>query len=332
MTEVQERTRAALPDVSARLAVDLGPLRLANPVLPASGCFGPELAEIIDVGRLAATVTKTVFTAQRSGNPAHRLAETRAGMLNSVGIPSMGLGRWRRDVLPAYQACGVPVVVSVGGLTERDYAAAVEALAGVDVAAIELNVSCPNLEAGGVEIGGDPAALHRVVRDVRGRTPLPLIAKLTPNTADVPELARAAAAGGADAVTVANTFVGMSVDVRHRRPVLGNTVGGLSGPSIKPLALRLVWQTARAVDVPVIGCGGICDVQDAVEFLLAGATAVQVGTATFTRPQTMTEIVTDLPDVLTELGAPSVRDLIGTLQTPSAPRPDPTIPGRKDRP
>lgn len=299
---------------AGRLTVDLGPLRLANPVMPASGCFGPELAELTPVSHLGAVVTKTVFASVRSGNPAHRLAETSDGMLNSVGIPSVGLDRWRENVFPRYQACDAPLVVSLGGLSEKDYLDVAVGLADLGVAAFELNLSCPNLEAGGLELGADPEALARVVTTVRDAVRRPIIAKLTPNTANLPDLAQAAAGAGAAAVTVANTFVGMAVDLHRRRPSLGNGVGGLSGPAMKPLILRLVWQITQAVDVPVIACGGITNAYDVAEYLLTGAAAVQVGTATFTRPQTMAEIVSDLPRVLDELETAQVKDLIGALQ------------------
>jgi dihydroorotate dehydrogenase (NAD+) catalytic subunit len=301
---------------TGRLATRVGPLELRNPVLPASGCFGPELRSVVPVDRLGGVVTKTVFSDIRSGNPAHRLAETRDGMLNSVGIPSIGARRWRTEVLPDYLACGAPVIVSLGGLAERDYARAAADLEGAPVAAYELNLSCPNLEAGGVELGADPAALTRAVAGVRAVTSVPLLVKLTPNVASIADLARAAVDGGADAVVVANTFVGMAIDLHRRRPVLGNGIGGWSGPAAKPLILRMVWQVARAVDVPIVGCGGAADAYDVAEYLVAGASAVEVGTATFTRPQAMTEIVAELPDVLDELGASGVTDLIGTLTHP----------------
>ena len=300
-----------------RLATRVGELALSSPVLPASGCFGPELGPLVDVSRLGGVVTKTVFAAVRSGNPAHRLAETRDGMLNSVGIPSPGVTRWREETWPAYAALGVPVVVSLGGLAESDYREVAEQLADLPLAAVELNLSCPNLEAGGIELGADADAVRRVVDDVRVALTVPVFAKLTPNVASMVELAKGAAAGGADAVVVANTHVGMTIDLRSRRPVLGNVVGGWSGPASKPLVLRQVWQVSRAVRVPVIGCGGIATADDVVEYLLAGACAVQVGTATFTRPQAMTDILDDLPDVLDRLGVDAVTDLVGQVELPS---------------
>ncbi len=295
------------------LVADVGPLRLTSPVLPASGCFGPELAEVASLHGLGAVVTKTVFSGRRSGNPAHRLAEARDGMLNSVGIPSVGVHEWRRSVFPRYLELGPPVIVSIGGLTEGDYLQVAEGLCDLDVAAFEINVSCPNLESGGIELGADPEAVARVVASVVERVDRPVIAKLTPNVSSVPALAKAAADAGAGAVTVANTFVGMAIDLRRRRPSLGNRSGGWSGPAVKPLALRMVWQTATTVDIPVIGCGGVTCARDVAEYLVAGASAVQVGTATFTRPQVMSEILAELPALLTEMGAESVAELVGSL-------------------
>ncbi|MCU1640744.1 MAG: dihydroorotate dehydrogenase [Nocardia sp.] len=296
------------------MRVRIGELSLANPVMPASGCFGPELGAITAADRLGAVVTKTIFAGIRSGNPAHRLAETPHGMLNSVGIPSPGVARFRGEVLPRYQAFGVPVIVSVGGLSVQEYFEVMDELAGAEFAAVEVNVSCPNLEAGGLEIGVDPHLIEQVTRGVVARTERPVIVKLTPNVSAIGTLARAAEAGGAAAVTVANTFTAMAVDHLTRRPVLGNNVGGLSGPAIKPLALRLVWETARHVSVPVIGCGGVSTAADAAEFLLAGATAVQVGTASFARPDAMLTILDGLRDVARAQSVDSIRTLTGALR------------------
>lgn len=301
--------------LDSRLGINIGGLRLANPVMPASGCFGPELAPLIPVDTLGAVVTKTVFAEVRSGNPAPRLAEVPNGMLNSVGIPSAGIDRFRSVILPAYRGLGPPVIVSIGGLSVEDYWRVTALLSEETFGAFEVNVSCPNLEHGGLEIGSSATEVERVTAGVRrnaaGR---PVIVKLTPNVSDIGAIARAAEAGGADAVTVANTFIGMSLDMPARRPSLGNTIGGLSGPSVRPLVLRLLWQTAQQVAIPVIGCGGIATAADVAEYLIAGASAVQVGTATFTRPTTMTDIVQALPGVLDDLGVRHLKELIATLQ------------------
>jgi dihydroorotate dehydrogenase (NAD+) catalytic subunit len=310
------------------LSVALGPLQLANPVMPASGCFGPELGALIALERLGAVVTKTVFSGVRSGNPAHRLAETPSGMLNAVGIPSLGAQGFIDHTLPGYLASGAPVVVSIGGLAVEEYWQVTDELADIPCAAFEVNVSCPNLEHGGLEIGAEPRQVEAVVRGVVERTRRPVIVKLTPNVSRIDDIARASEASGAAAVTVANTFVGLAVDVASRAPMLGNGTGGLSGPAIKPLALRLVRQASLAVSIPVIGCGGISSTQDVVEFLIAGATAVQVGTANFTLPDSMIRMVDELPAMLDRLGAASVLELVGTLAdglhpTPEAPTASP---------
>lgn len=299
---------------SPRLRVQLGPLQLANPIMPASGCFGPQLAPLIPAHRLGAVVTKTVFGAVRSGNPAHRLTDVPNGMLNSVGIPSPGLVGFSAEVLPRYRALGSPVIVSIGGLSVRDYWELASGLENDQFEAFEVNVSCPNLEHGGLEIGADPVSLAQVTAGVCERAAgRAVIVKLSPNVASIAELARAAEAAGAAAVTVANTFVGMRLDVVSRRAVLGNGVGGLSGPSVLPLVMRLVCEASQAVAIPVIACGGINTVRDVAEYLIAGATAVQVGTATFTRPSTMTELVHELEPLLDSLGVERLVDLIGTL-------------------
>ncbi|MCU1615043.1 MAG: dihydroorotate dehydrogenase [Frankiales bacterium] len=302
--------------VDVDLSVELGPLRLSNPIMPASGCFGPELASLLPLERLGALVTKTVFTAARSGNAAHRLTDSGSGSaLNSVGIPSPGAASFRSQVLPRYSAHGTPVIVSIGGLAVDDYFSIADELSMAQFAAYEVNVSCPNLERGGISIGADPDQVYRVTRGVVDRAAgRPVIVKLTPNVASVDETACAAEEAGAAALTVANTFVGLAVDLRRRRPVLGNGTGGLSGHGIKPLVLRLVWEASRAVDIPIVGCGGIATTGDVAEFLVAGATAVQIGTATFSRPTTMAQMLDELPTQLTDLGCRRVADLVGSLQ------------------
>jgi dihydroorotate dehydrogenase (NAD+) catalytic subunit len=264
-------------------------------------------------------VTKTVFPDPRSGNPAHRLGETYGGMLNSVGIPSDGAAGFVRHLLPAYLAWRPPTIVSLGGLSESEYFVVAERLADVPgIAGFEVNVSCPNLEAGGHELGAVPAAVERVIRGVVDRVQVPVLAKLTPNTTSVADIARAAEAGGAAGLTAINAVLGLAVDARKRHARIGTTTAGLTGPAIKPIALRCVWQAARAVSIPVVGVGGICTVEDAVEFLLAGATAIQVGSATFTRPDTMTRMVEGLGAWLAEEGIARVGDLTGALEVGAA--------------
>ncbi|MER7503795.1 dihydroorotate dehydrogenase [Nonomuraea pusilla] len=309
----RDRWFAASVDPAVDLTAELNGLTLANPVMPASGCFGPELGGLLPVRDLGAVVTKTVFTRRRSGNPAHRLTETEQGMLNSVGIPSPGAARFTREVLDGYRAFGVPVVASVGGLTVDEYWRMVEELDGERIDALEVNVSCPNLEHGGLAIGTDATIVERLVTGIVARADVPVFVKLTPNVTSISDIARAAEFAGAAGVTVCNTFPGLAIDVDNRRPVLGNAIGGLSGPAIKPLALRLVWQAATAVGIPVIGCGGIRTARDVVEFLLAGAAAVQVGTATFTRPYAMSELVRGLAELCAGLGVTSSAELVGGL-------------------
>ncbi len=297
------------------LAVHVGELRLQNPVMPASGCFGPELGALIDLNRLGALVTKTVFYHPRSGNPAHRLGETYGGMLNSVGIPSRGIESFLADLLPRYTAWRAPTIVSIGGLTVHEYFELADRLVGVPgIAALEVNISCPNLEAGGLEIGANPHTVEQVIRGVVDRSRVPVIAKLTPNVTSIVEIARASEAAGATAVSAINAPVGMSIDVRTRTTDIGGITGGLTGPAIKPIALRMVWQVARSVSIPVIGIGGIATAGDALEFLLAGATAVQVGSATFTRPDSMLRVLDGLYEQLQHEGVADVNDYIGTVR------------------
>ena len=298
------------------LAIDIGgSLRLQNPVMPASGCFGPELAGIIDLNLLGALVPKTIFFNPRAGNPAPRIAETPAGMLNSIGIPSRGVEHFLTSILPVYAGYEPPIIVSVGGLAVHEYFELAARLNGVPgVAALEINISCPNLEAGGLEIGADPRNVEEVVRGVTDRFDGPVIAKLTPNVTSITEIARASEAGGATAVSAINTFSGMVVDVEARKPISGTNTGGISGPAIRPMAVRMVWGVANAVRVPVIGMGGITNANDALQFILAGATAVAVGTANFTHPTTMIEVIDGLRTYLDEHSIKSVSELTGAME------------------
>jgi dihydroorotate dehydrogenase (NAD+) catalytic subunit len=297
------------------LTVALGRLSLRNPVLVASGTFGyaREMAGVVDFARLGGVIPKTVTRQPRIGNPPPRTVETPSGMLNAIGLDNDGIDHFIRHHLPCLRTLPTAVIANIAGKNEQEFVDMAEMIGKEKgLAALELNLSCPNV-AGGVDFAVDPATTGRVVRRVREVCPLPLIAKLTPNVTSIVPIAQAAADGGADAVSLVNTFVGMAVDWRRRRPILGNITGGLSGPAIKPLALRLVWQTARSVKIPIIGVGGIATLDDVMEFLVAGATAVQLGTVNFYDPTASVRVAEGLPAALAQLGAASVREMVGTL-------------------
>ncbi len=294
--------------------VRIGSLVLGNPVMPASGCFAHEYSAAMDLARLGAIVTKSVTPKRRIGNPVPRVAETDAGMLNSIGIPSNGLLYYVDRIASQYAGLPVPLVASVSADTAEEFAAACEALSVPGVAAIEANISCPNLEADGRAFAMSAQDTYRAVSQIKRHTRVPIWAKLTPNVADIAEIARAAEDAGADALVVANTLLGMAIDTGTRKPKLGNVMGGLSGPAIRPVIVRMVFQCARAVRVPVIGCGGIMDAEDAVEHLLAGATAVQVGTASFLDPSAMIGILEGLAAYCDRHGVARVADLTGAVR------------------
>lgn len=295
------------------LSVDIGSLTLKNPIMPASGTFSEELAEVFDIECLGAHVTKTITRGLRDGNPTPRVCEVGSSMLNSIGIPSKGVGAFLDKVVPFYQAYETPLVVSISGNTADEFARLCSEVTVEGVAAIEVNISCPNIEEDGKAFAIRPSSTYDVMQKLRAATHLPLWAKLTPNTGETPEVARAAQEGGADALVVANTLLAMAIDIRTRRPKLGNLMGGLSGPSLKPIALRMAYQCAKSTTIPVIGCGGISTAEDVIEFLIAGATAVQVGTATFINPTAMVTVIAELERYLEREKLSSVRDLIGTL-------------------
>jgi dihydroorotate dehydrogenase (NAD+) catalytic subunit len=298
----------------ADLNIRIGELELRNPVMPASGCFAIEYSEALDLNRLGALVVKSVSPVSRAGNPTPRVAEAHAGMLNSIGIPSKGLDYYRREVLPAYTGFDTPVVVSISADTVDEFAEAVAEMSLPEVAVIEANISCPNLEADGMAFAMTPETTYKVVSAIRRKTRHPFWAKLTPNASHIAAVAKAAEEAGADALVMGNTVLGMAIDVRTRKPRLGNVMGGLSGPAIKPIALRMVHQCYRSVRIPVIGCGGICSADDAVEFMLAGASAVQVGTASFIDPGVMQKIIDGLEAYCREMGVAHVRDLTGQVK------------------
>jgi dihydroorotate dehydrogenase (NAD+) catalytic subunit len=303
-----------MPDLS----VTLGRLTLRNPVLVASGTFGyaREMAPFVDFARLGGVIPKTVTAAPRAGNPPPRTVETPSGMLNAIGLDNDGLEHFLTHHLPYLRTLPTAVVGNVAGKSEDEFVAMAGRVreAGRGLAALELNLSCPNV-SGGLDFATDPDVTRRIVRRCRDACPdVPLVAKLTPNVTDITVIARAAADGGADAVSAVNTFVGMAVDWRRRRPILGNVTGGLSGPAVKPLALRAVWRIAKLGAVPVVAVGGIATLDDVMEFLVAGASAVQIGTANFYDPTASVRVVDGLPGALKALGAGRVADVVGTLQ------------------
>jgi dihydroorotate dehydrogenase (NAD+) catalytic subunit len=298
------------------LAVQLGRLRLPNPILVASGTFGyaREMAGLVDLSRLGGILPKTITKQPRKGNPPWRTIETAAGMLNSIGLDNDGIEAFVEHHLPYLGSLGAPVIVSIAGSNYDEFVEMTAQLDGRDeVAAIELNISCPNVSHG-VDFGTDPAMCRRVVAGCRSATRHPMLAKLTPNVTDIVAIAQAAAEGGADAISLINTCLGMAIDWRKRRPLLGNVVGGLSGPAIKPIALAAVHRVAKAVKAPLVGIGGIASIDDVMEFLVAGATAVQIGTANFYNPTVSMQVLDALPGALAELGAGSVAEVVGTLR------------------
>jgi dihydroorotate dehydrogenase (NAD+) catalytic subunit len=304
------------------LAVEIAGMRLKNPVMSASGCFGwgEEYARFFDLNRMGALVGKAVTPRPRPGNPDIRIWETPAGMLNAIGLQNPGLEGFLRDILPRVRRLDLPVWVNVSANSIREYVDLCAALSEAEgVACVELNLSCPNVGRGGAEFCVTPEAVAETVAACRAACRVPLIPKLSPNTTDIVALARAAEAAGADAVSLINTLVGMAVDVERRRPMLGNRTGGLSGPAVKPVALRMVYEVAGAVSIPVVGIGGIACWRDALEFLMAGATAVQVGTACFFNPLAIPETIDGLERWLAERGIADVREIIGAAQTGAAP-------------
>jgi dihydroorotate dehydrogenase (NAD+) catalytic subunit len=302
------------------LSVQLGRLRLPNPILVASGTFGyaREMAGLVDLRRLGGIIPKTITQEPRRGNTPWRTIETPSGMLNSIGLDNDGIEYFIAHHMPYLAGLGVPIIVSIAGRTHDEFVAMAARLDDVaTVAAIELNISCPNVSHG-VDFGVDPEMCRRVVAGTRAVSSRPILAKLTPNVADIAAVARGATDGGADAISVINTCLGMAVDWRRRRPMLGNGMGGLSGPAIKPIALRAVYQVAQAVITPIVGIGGIATIDDAMEFIVAGASAVQVGTANFYRPTASIEILEALPAAMNSINATRISEIVSSLK-PNAP-------------
>ena len=299
------------------MATNIGPLHLKNPVMTASGTFGygQEYAAYVDLNKLGAVVVKGLSLKPRPGNPPPRIMETAAGMLNAVGLQNIGVEAFLSEKLPFLRRFDTKVIVNIYGETYNEYAKVAQKLSSAEgIHALEVNVSCPNVKKGGLSFGADPKAAARVTRAVKDATSLPVIVKLTPNVTDIAAIAEAVEEAGADAVSLINTLAGLSVDIRTRRPHLKNVTGGLSGPAIKPVALRMVWEVARRVSIPVIGVGGIMTAEDALEFLIVGAKAVQVGTANFVNPLATVEIIEGMRQFLTALKIKNINEIIGTFQ------------------
>ena len=298
------------------LSVDVGGLRLTNPIIAASGCFGygVEYAHLVDLASLGGVAVKGLFLEPRDGHPPPRIVETPAGMLNAIGLQGIGVHRFVDEKLPALRDAGATVIVNICGSTVAEYAELARILSAAEgVAAIEINISCPNINEGGHTFGCSTSGVGDVVRAVRAATRLPIIPKLTPNVTDIALMARAAEDAGADAVSLVNTFLAMAIDVETRRPLLSNVVGGLSGPAIRPIAVRMVYECRAAISIPIIGMGGIANARDVAEFLIAGASAVQVGTANFEDPGIWPKLTKGLLEYLERHGCAGVSELVGTV-------------------
>lgn len=299
------------------LRVRIGNLQLRNPVLTASGTFGygREFSSLVNLHRLGGVVVKGISLEPRPGNPPPRVVETACGMLNAIGLENVGVQGFIQRKMEFLRGINTRVIVNILGDSVDEYAQLAQQLTEIEgIDALEVNISCPNVKKGGVAFGTIPEMAAEVTRAVKKNTTLPVIVKLSPNVTDITSMAQAVEDAGADAVSLINTLIGMAIDVQTRRPKLANVIGGLSGPAIKPIALRMVWQVAQSVSIPVIGIGGISTTDDALEFLLAGATAIQVGTANFSQPQSTERIIDGLKMYLNSQGEHAVRSIIGTLQ------------------
>ncbi|HYB95578.1 MAG TPA: dihydroorotate dehydrogenase [Vicinamibacterales bacterium] len=304
------------------LSVTLGTLTLPNPLIAASGCFGYglEYEHVVDLASLGGVVSKGLFMKERQGHPPPRIVETPAGMINAIGLQGIGVHRFVKEKLPLLRAAGARTFVNVCGTTLDEYVEVSKVLSQADgIAAIELNISCPNIKEGGIQFGCSLNGTYDVVSAVKKATHLPVIPKLTPNVTDVASFARAAEDAGADAVSLVNTFLAMAIDVETRRPKISNVMGGLSGPAIRPIAVRMVWECYQLVKIPIIGMGGIGDARDALEFMIAGAAAVQIGTQNFIDPFVWSKVLDGLAEYLTRHNLSKLSDVIGTFD-PTPPK------------
>ena len=298
--------------------IDIGGLKLKNPVMTASGTFGygREFEDLIDLNRLGAIIVKGLSLEPSKGNPPLRIVETRCGMLNAIGLENVGLEAFVKEKIPFLQKLTTPTLVNIYGKTKEEYAELAARLEDVEaISGIEVNISCPNVKAGGAAFGAYPQTAAEVVKAVRSKTTRLLVVKLSPNVIDVVGIARSVEAAGADSISLINTITGMAIDLETRRPKLANITGGLSGPAIKPIALRMVWQVAQSVKIPVIGVGGIMNAKDALEFLIAGAAAVQIGTANFINPRATLDVIEGIESYLIEKEISDISEIIGSLET-----------------
>ena len=298
------------------LEVNIAGIKMKTPIIGSSGTFGngEEYADFVDWNYIGAISVKGLTVEPRSGNPGQRIVETPAGIMNCVGLQNPGIEVFVKEILPRIKCYGVPIIVNINGNTVEDYVKITEVLSDAEIDGIEINISCPNTKRGSMAFGINPDSAALVTREVKKRAKVPVIVKLSPNVTDIAEIARAVEASGADAVSLINTLLGMVIDTKTWKPVLGNITGGLSGPAVKPIAVRMVWQVAKAVKIPVIGLGGISSTLDAVEFFLAGASAVQVGTANFVNPRVMNDIAHGLCDYLEARGLQHVNQLVGKIK------------------
>ncbi len=297
-------------------SVNIAGVTLKNPVMTASGTFGSgaEYSQFVDLNRLGAVVTKGVANIPWPGNPTPRIAETYGGMMNAIGLQNPGIDVFVKRDIPFLKEYDTKIVVNVCGKSEKDYVEVVERLGEEAVDLLEINVSCPNVKEGGIAFGQDPKALNQITKAVKKVAKQPIIMKLSPNVTDITEMARAAVDGGSDALSLINTLTGMKIDVHKRKFALANKTGGLSGPAVKPVAVRMVYQVANVVNVPIIGMGGIATWEDAIEFILAGATAVSVGTANFYNPTATVEIVNGIEEYMKQYGIEDISDLVGAVE------------------
>lgn len=302
------------------LSVDIAGIKMKNPVMVASGTFGygEEYCGFFNLSELGAIVTKSITLRPRQGNRPPRITETPSGMLNAIGLQNVGLDIFVSEKMPFLRSLGIPIIVSISGEDETEYIELAERLSQVsEISALEVNISCPNVAKGGLQFGSNSQMTYDLVKSLRCATELPLIVKLSPNVTDITEIARSAESAGADALSLINTILGMSVDVKSRKPALGNITGGLSGPAIRPIAVRMVWQVFNVVKIPLIGMGGIMTSNDALEFIIAGATAVSIGTANFVNPNTAIEVIEGIEIYLKENGFSDINELIGCLNVHS---------------